>query len=608
VPSKLFAPPRVHVVQRADGSLLLSNPTPLESHMERVGDWLEHWASEAPRRVFLQERDASGAWCGVSYAQAHEQVYAIATWLLAYGASGRQPVMVLSENSVEHGLLALACMHVGVPVAAVSPAFSLMSKDHEKLKSLTQLLKPSVIYCSDAAAYGAALAAVAPLHNAVVVVKRNGLAGMLHSEALYTHTNLPAVQTAFASVTPESIARLLFTSGSTGEPKGVINTHCMLTSNQAARLQNWPFLRHTPPVVVDWLPWSHTFGANHNFNMVLANGGTMVVDSGKPMPGAFDTTVRNLREIAPSVYFNVPRGYDMLIAVLRADEALRKNFFSRVQLLFYAAAALPQTAWEALERLSLETLGRVVPMVSAWGSTETAPLAVDCHFQAPRSGVIGLPVPGVEIKLVISGDKQEIRVRGPNVMPGYWQRADLTEQAFDAEGFYKIGDAVRFADPKQPQLGLIFDGRVAEDFKLSSGTWVNVGILRIKAIEALAPIAQDVVIAGHETESVKFLVFPNIQVCRKLCAAPDDVPLERVLEHQAVREAVAAGLRRLRETNGSASSAHAVAAILMAEPASIDAGEITDKGYINQRAVLMHRQMLVERFARVDTSAVHIDA
>ncbi|MFM2400331.1 MAG: hypothetical protein RL341_2488, partial [Pseudomonadota bacterium] len=456
-PDTLFAPPRVHVVRRADGSLLLSNPTPLAQHVRRVGDWLEHWASTAPQRTFLQERDASGAWHSVIYAQAREQVYAIATWLLEHGAGtqgAQQAVMVLSENSVEHGLLALACMHAGVPVAAVSPAFSLMSRDHAKLKSLTQLLRPSVIYCSDAATYGAALAAVAPLHDAVVVAKRSAMASMIGSEALYTRVNTPAVQAAFARVTPESIARLLFTSGSTGEPKGVINTHHMLTSNQAARLQNWPFLQQIPPVVVDWLPWSHTFGANHNFNMVLANGGTMIVDSGKPMPGAFEATVRNLREIAPTVYFNVPRGYDMLIAALRADELLRKNFFSRVQLLFYAAAALPQTAWEALERLSMETLGRVVPMVSAWGSTETAPLAVDCHFQAPRSGVIGLPVPGVEVKLVPSGDKQEIRVRGQNVMPGYWQRPDLTEQAFDEEGFYKIGDAVRFADPQQPELGL----------------------------------------------------------------------------------------------------------------------------------------------------------
>jgi feruloyl-CoA synthase len=606
LPTSLFAPPQVTLERRADGTTLLSNPVALAGHVARIGQWLVHWAERAPQRVFMQERTASGDWHTVTYAQALAKVQAIATWLLSQRLGPQQPVAILSENSVEHGLIALACMHVAVPVATISPAFSLMSKDFAKLRAVVQLLKPGVIYCSDADSYAAALAAIEPHHDAVVVCARGVNSDLQRSSALYARTESDEVDKAFARVGPQSIARLLFTSGSTGEPKGVINTHGMLTSNQAARLQNWPLLAQTAPVVVDWLPWSHTFGANHNFNMVLANGGTMVIDAGKPMPGAFETTIRNLREVAPTAYFNVPRGYDMLIAALKADEALRENFFSRLQLLFYAAAALPQTSWEALDALSMQTLHRRVPMLSAWGSTETAPLAVDCHFQAARSGVIGLPVPGVELKLVPSGDKQEIRVRGANVMPGYWQRPDLTVQAFDEEGFYKIGDAVRFVDPDAPQRGLLFDGRVAEDFKLSSGTWVNVGMLRIRAIEAFAPVAQDIVVAGHDGDAVKFLVFPNFAACRKICGLTDEASVEQVLAHATVRSIVATGLRSLHQASAGASSGHAVAALLMQEPASIDAGEITDKGYINQRAVLARRAEMLKVLSSNDPAVIEL--
>jgi feruloyl-CoA synthase len=603
--ASLFAPPKVNIARRPDGTIMLSNPVIRTPHAQRVGEWLEHWAVAVPTRTFLQQRELSGQWQSVSYSDARDQVHAIATFLLSEDVGVHRPVMVLSENSIEHGLLALACMHIGVPVAAVSPAFSLMSKDFGKLKAVTRQLTPGLIFCSDAAMFSGALAALDGLHSAVVIAQRNASSPALAATAMYQATDSERVLGAFAKVTPGTVARILFTSGSTGEPKGVINPHLMLTSNQGARLQNWPFLTHTPPVVVDWLPWSHTFGANHNFNMVLANGGTMVIDTGKPAPVLFDETVRNLREIQPTVYFNVPRGYDMLIAQLKADSDLCKAFFSRLQLLFYAAAALPQSAWDALRNLSTRTTGRVVPMVSAWGSTETAPLAADCHFQAVRSGVIGLPIPGVELKIVPAGDKQEIRVRGPNVMPGYWRKPELTAQAFDEEGFYKIGDAVRLLDEDAPERGLLFDGRVAEDFKLSSGTWVNVGMLRINAIEALAPVAQDVVIAGHDSEAVKFLVFPNINACREICSASNQTPLTEVLADERVRAATAAGLQRLFESSQGASSAHGVAALLMEQPASIDAGEITDKGYLNQRAVLAARAPLLNLFAIAHPSVIH---
>ena len=399
-------------------------------------------------------------------------------------------------------------------------------------------------------------------------------------------------------MTPDTIAKFLFTSGSTGTPKAVINTQRMLTSSQQAKAQTWTFLDSAADLVIlDWLPWSHTFGANHNFNLVLRNGGTLYIDGGKPAPGLFNTSLANLRSVVPTVYFNVPRGFDMLVAALRSDEALRQKFFGGVKLAFYAAAALPQNLWDALEELSIATVGRPLPLVSAWGSTETSPLATDCHFLAKRSGNIGVPIPGTELKLVPSGDKLEVRVRGPNVMPGYWKAPELTAQAFDAEGFYLIGDAMTFADPARPDRGLFFDGRVAEDFKLNSGTWVSVGMLRVAGIAALAPLAQDIVVAGHDGDEVRFLVFPNILACRAHAGLPDSAAVDEVIGHDKVRSAIGQGLARLK-AQASHSSGHATRALLLAEPASVDGGEITDKAYINQRAVLARRADAVARTQR----------
>jgi feruloyl-CoA synthase len=374
----------------------------------------------------------------------------------------------------------------------------------------------------------------------------------------------------------------------------VINTQRMLTSSQQAKAQTWTFLEGARDdlVILDWLPWSHTFGANHNFNLVLRNGGTLYIDGGKPAPGLFSTSLANLRSVRPTVYFNVPRGFDMLITALRGDDELRRKFFGEVKFAFYAGAALPQNLWDALEELSIKTSGHALAMVSAWGSTETSPLATDCHFQAQRSGNIGVPIPGTELKLVPSGDKLEIRVRGPNVTPGYWKAPELTAQAFDAEGFYMIGDAVRFADPERPELGLFFDGRVAEDFKLNSGTWVSVGTLRVAGIAALSPLAQDIVVTGHGRDDVRFLVFPNIAACRAQAGLPESAAVDDVIGHAKIRAAIAHGLAKLKAQGGH-SSRHATCALLLAEAASVDGGEITDKGYINQRAVLTRRAAAV---------------
>ncbi|PIT04403.1 feruloyl-CoA synthase [Bradyrhizobium nitroreducens] len=593
----LFATPRTVAERRADGSILLRSPESLGSSARCVGDWLEHFARQTPDAIFLAERGHIDApWTTVTYAKALRRVRAAASWILAQGLSAERPLAILSDNSVDHALLALAAQHVGVPSAAISPAYSLMSRDFEKLKSMITLLDPGAIYVSATGPFAAALAAIEPLHSAQLISGKEGDAGALAFREVAATPESAEVTAAFAAVTPDTIAKFLFTSGSTGVPKAVINTQRMLTSSQQAKAQTWTFLQpgRGDLVILDWLPWSHTFGANHNFNLVLRNGGSLYIDGGKPAPGLFATSLANLKSVMPTVYFNVPRGFDMLIAALRGDEELCRRFFSEVKFAFYAGAALPQNLWDALEELSLKTVGRALPMVSAWGSTETSPLATDCHFLAERSGNIGVPIPGTELKLVTSGDKLEVRVRGPNVTPGYWKAPELTRQAFDEEGFYLIGDAVKLADRERPERGLFFDGRVAEDFKLNSGTWVSVGTLRVAGIAALAPLAQDIVVAGHGGDEVRFLVFPNIAACRAHAGLGDTADVTEVLAHDKVRTAIAQGLAKLKQ-QGPNSSGHATRALLLAEPPSVDGGEITDKGYINQRAVLTRRADAVAR-------------
>jgi feruloyl-CoA synthase len=592
----LFAVPEVVADRRADGSIWLKSAAPLQQGARCVGDWLEHWARQTPERNFLGERASVDApWTLLTYREALRQVRAAAAWILAQGLSAEHPVVILSDNSIDHALFALAAMHAGVPSAAISSAYSLISRDFDKLKRMIALLEPGAIYVSSTRIFAPALEAIKPLHRAKIVSGDSSDRDAISFASVAATPETPAVAKAFAAVTPDTIAKFLFTSGSTGSPKAVINTQRMLTSSQQAKAQSWPFLEQGDLVILDWLPWSHTFGANHNFNLVLRNGGTLYIDGGKPAPGLFAASLENLRSVMPSVYFNVPRGFDMLISALRDDDELRRRFFGEVKLAFYAGAALPQSLWNSLEQLSIATVGRALPMVSAWGSTETSPLATDCHFQAKRSGNIGVPVPGTELKLVPSGDKLEVRVRGPNVTPGYWKAPELTAQAFDADGFYLIGDAVTFADPDRPELGLFFDGRVAEDFKLNSGTWVNVGALRVAGITALAPLAQDIVVSGHDGDHVRFLVFPNIAACRAHAGVSDNAGVDEVIAHQKVRAEIASGLAKLKAQSGGSSSAHAIRALLLAEPASVDGGEITDKGYINQRTVLMRRTDMVAK-------------
>jgi feruloyl-CoA synthase len=604
-PNELFAKPAVETIRRADGTLILRSLSDLGAYPASMGTYLEHWAMTAPDRAFLVERDQHGIWQVLTYGQVRQRVRRVATALLKRGLTASRPVMVLSDNSIEHAIIMLAAMHSGVPSVSVSPAYSLMSADFAKLRRIVSLVEPGVIYADSTRRYGPAFEAVRELHAATLVCGQNQSGrGTIGFEELEAEEDAPAVDDAFARVGPDTIAKLLFTSGSTGEPKGVINTQRMLVSNQQARAQCWPFLEREAPILVDWLPWSHTFGGNHNFNLVLRFGGTMYIDTGRPTPGRFSTSLTNLSEIAPTIYFNVPRGYEMLAPALKAQAELRSTFFSRLRVIFYAAAALPQHVWQALMELTVRPSGERVQLVSAWGATETAPLVTDCHFQAARSGCIGVPVPGATLKLLPSGEKLEVRVRGPNVTPGYFKRPNLTAQSFDEEGFYRIGDAVRFVDEEHPDRGLAFDGRVSEDFKLDSGTWVNVTALRLRAIGALTPVAQDVVITGHDCRSVGILIFPDIPACAALCAGlPADPATDLILSHPNVRAHVASALEKLR-AEGAGSSMHPIAALLMSEPPSIDAGEITDKGYINQSAVLRRRRHLVDRLHAADSPDV----
>jgi feruloyl-CoA synthase len=550
------------------------------------------------RRVFLAERGANGVWREFTYAQALREVRAIAGALLGRALGPERPVAILSENSIGHALLALAAMHVGIPVAPVSPAYSLMSRDYGRLRAAIALLRPGLVYVEDPQRYMPALHSIDWQGAQWLSGVSTSEEGFTPLERFATAREDGAVERAFRAVGPDTIAKILLTSGSTGEPKGVINTQRMLCANQQQLLQVWPFVTREPPIVCDWLPWNHTFGGNHNFNLILANGGSLFIDEGKPAPGLIDRTLANLREVSPTICFNVPRGFDMLVPTLERDDGLRAAFFRRLKVLFYAAAALPQNLWDRLDALSRRELGRRVHMVSAWGSTETAPLATAAHYPIDRPGIIGLPVPGCTLKLVPSAGKLELRVHGPNVTPGYWRRDDLTRIAFDDEGFYCIGDAGRLHDPQRPEQGIVFDGRIAEDFKLSTGTWVHVGQLRVQAIAALDPIAQDVVVAGHDREAAALLVFLG-PGCGRIAhgASPEEQP-----GHPAVHAHVRAALARMAQEGGG-SSTFATRALLMSAPPDIDAGEITDKGYVNQGAVLRRRAALVEELFADERSA-----
>ena len=588
-----FGPPHVAVERRADGSILVRSPEPLQAYPRSMTDWLDHWARAAPDRVFLAER-VDGAWRKVTYAQARELARRIAQAILDRGLTPERPIAILSGNSVEHALIGLGAMIAGVPYAPVSQPYSLVAKDYGKLKTILDVLTPGLVYVGDGARFTLALAAGVP--KTVEVVAGVNPPTEWPSTSFEAFIAKPAgaqVDAAHAKVGPDTVAKLLFTSGSTGSPKGVINTQKMMTSNQAMLRGVNPSYHLVAPVLVDWLPWSHTFGGNNNFNLVLSAGGSYYIDEGRPLPGAIEATVRNLRDVSPTMYYNVPKGFEMLLPYVQSDAALRKSLFAHLQAFVYAGAALSPFVREAFERLGRETVGHVVPILTSLGSTETGPSALSVTEKASAPGVVGIPNHGVELKLIPNGDKLEARLKSPSVTPGYWRLPHLTKDALDEEGYYKLGDALKFYDDSDPEQGFVFDGRVAEDFKLATGTWVSVGPLRIKFIGHCAPYVTDLVVAGHDRDDAAALVVPNVPALRELAGLGDEADDAEVLVHPKVRETFATLLAAFNKKAGG-SSGRLARLILMDDPPSLDTGELTDKGSINQRAVLALRADMVE--------------
>jgi feruloyl-CoA synthase len=602
-----FGVTRVSLRDGVPGTHYLKAEQELQAYPERMTDRLRHWAQTAPDRTFMARRakladGTLGDWQHITYAQAWAQGRSIAQALIERGLNAERPVVILSENSLEHALLALGSMIAGVPFVPTSPPYSLISQDYDKLKHVLRTVTPGLVFASDAARYGKAI--VATVGSDVEVVLAEGDLGPSRAITAFqqlTSTPVTAqVDQAIAATGPDTIVKFLFTSGSTKLPKAVINTQRLWCANQQQMSQSMPVLAEEPLVLVDWLPWNHTFGGNHNFGMVLFHGGTLYIDDGKPTPALMHETLRNLREVAPTVYFNVPTGFEAIAQAMTTDDALRKNLLSRVKMFFYAGAALAQPIWDSLYASQEREIGERIVMSTGLGMTESGPFAIFVTSPNVRAGDLGVPTPGMELKLVDMQGKTEVRYRGPNISPGYWRAPQETAEAFDEEGFFCTGDAVKWIDETDIHLGLKFDGRIAEDFKLATGTFVSVGPLRGKIIAAGAPYIQDVVLTGLNMKEVGAMVFPTPAV-RALSGLNADAPLADVLNAAPVLAHFQKVLDELAKT--ATGSANRIARLcLLSEAPTIDRGEITDKGSINQRAVLAHR---AETVAALHADTLH---
>ena len=594
-----FGVTRVALREGAIGVRYLRADQPLAPYARRLTDRLLHWAQTAPDRTFIARRTknsdgSTGDWRHISYAQALAGARSIAQALVDRGLDAERPVAILSENDLEHALLALGCLYAGVPFCPVSPAYSTVSQDYDKLRHVLTTLTPGLVFASDARRYGRAIAATVEADVEVVLGDGGALEGRAttpFAELLMTPAT-SAADAAMEATGPDTITKFLFTSGSTKLPKAVINTHGMWCANQQQMRQSMPVLADEPPVLVDWLPWNHTFGGNHNVGLTLYNGGTLYIDDGKPTPALMGETLRNLREIAPTVYFNVPTGFEAIANAMKTDDALRRKLLSRVKMFFYAGAALAQPVWDALHEAQEREIGERIVMGTGLGMTESSPFALFVTNPNVKAGYLGVPTPGMELKLVPVDGKTEVRYKGPNITPGYWRSPEATREAFDEEGFFRTGDAVQWIDEGDIHQGLKFDGRIAEDFKLATGTFVSVGPMRARIIAAGAPYVQDAVITGINLKEVGALVFPTAAV-RKLAGLPDNAPMKDVLESAPVQAHFQKVIDEL--ALAGTGSANRVARLhLMHEAPSIDKGEVTDKGSINQRAVLQHRDALVK--------------
>jgi feruloyl-CoA synthase len=587
----------IAVERRGDGVVILKSRIPLQPYEKHIPASLAKWAAQAPERIWLAQRTgADRQWRKLSYSEGKRTVDALTQALLDLDLEAGRPVAILSGNSIEHALMTQAAMQARFPAAPVSPAYSLMSQDHLKLKYLFGLIKPAVVMVQDGPTFEKALKALDLTGVTVVHVASpcEGIASIAFADLAATPVT-GAVDASIAKITPDTVGKLLFTSGSTGMPKAVINTQEMMCANAAMMMQVRPRDPNGPlSTVLDWMPWNHTMGGNAAFHPVLVEGGTLYIDDGRPMPGMLEETIRNLREISPTYYANVPAGYAALAAAMEKDDALCRSFFKNLSLMAYGGARLPDDLYDRMQALAVRTTGERIVFYTGWGSTETAPTATGTYWDTERVGLIGLPFPGVDLKMVPCGSKYELRLRGVNVTPGYLGQPDLTRKMFDDEGFYCIGDAGVFVDPEDPLQGIIFAGRVVEDFKLTTGTFVHVGSLRTDAIAAATPVVHDALIAGQDRPFIGLLAWPNLHACRQMMANPNATFAEAV-KHPDVIACLKRGLEAHNSSGTGASSTRIARAMLMVEPPSIDGNELTDKGYINQRAGLDRRAALVEQ-------------
>lgn len=585
--------PQAVISQDDDGNYLVVPQEVLQDYPERLTDRLVHWAEERPDQTFVAQRKNGGNWIKISYRDMLARVRAIGQALLQRDLSAERPIIILSGNDLEHLQLALAAMYVGIPHSPMSPAASLISKDFGKLKHMASVLTPGMVYAADGGAFKPAIDTV--FGSDVEVVTSDGRLGDEQATSFDSllDTEVTNVDEANAAVGPDTIAKFIFTSGSTKLPKAVTTTQRMLCANQQMLLQTFPCFEAEPPVLLDWLPWSHVFGGNHNVGIVLYNGGTMYINDGKPTPAGFEETLRNLREIAPTIYLDVPKTWEMLGDALEADPELREIFYSKMQLFFFAGAGLSQAAWDKLDNISEAHCGERIRVMTGLGMTETSPSDMFSTGPLVGAGYVGVPAPGCTLKLVEQNGKLEARFKGQHVMPGYWRAPELTAEVFDEDGYYCTGDALVFADPEQPELGLVFDGRISEDFKLSSGTFVSVGPLRAKIISGGAPYVQDVVVTGINRDDIGVLIFPRMEHCSQLAGAGPNTVARKVLDSDPVRDFFAELLRCINESaTGSASRVERL--YVLDVPPSVDRHEITDKGSVNQRAVLDNRADIVE--------------
>ncbi|MFS4436901.1 feruloyl-CoA synthase [Paracoccaceae bacterium GXU_MW_L88] len=584
-----YVPHKVIREDRDDGTILLRSAYEMEPHVKNTGVWLHDWAEKTPDNVALAERDGDG-WRDITYADLLAKVRAVAAGLLERGYAPGDRIAILSANGVDHLILSLAAQYVGMPVSSLAEQYSLIEEAHPRLIYVLGKLKPKLAFVDDAARYGKAIAldemnGIEVIASATEGAPRN----VIHFADLLDATPDDAVDQAHAEVGPDTLAKILFTSGSSSEPKGVLTTQRMMCVNQAQMAAVMPYLSTRRQQITDWLPWNHVFGGSHNVNMMLSSGGQLNVDGGKPTGKGFARTLENRLMRPSSLAFNVPVGFAMLVDAAEKDPEARKAFFSEIDLIFYAGASLPQDVWDKLEQFCMEEGGGLPMMASSWGLTETAPAVVMVHEPIGRSGVIGVPLPGIELKLIPDEDMRcEIRVKGPNVTPGYFEDDTKTAAAFDEEGYFITGDAVRFVDEADPSKGLVFDGRVSEDFKLNTGTWVQAGNLRMSALKELKGLAQDVVICGHDRGEVGLFVFP-------IPGSYDETDTtEGAVTDGHLMAKVEAELREMN-AGVTGSAKRITRALILAEPPSVEGQEITDKGSLNINKILNRRADLLER-------------